>query len=85
MFFFAIKLAMDIPQTLSQQVSHNTRVIKNKKIKNGKTNNQEEKSQISKTPVNEKEIRDFKEPKNRDDSKSSNNEFKQIINNKFIY
>lgn len=70
---------MHIPQTLSQQESNNTRIIKKKKIKNGKTNNQEEKSQISKTPVTEKEIRDLKESKNRDDSKSSNDKFKQII------
>lgn len=83
MFFIVIKLTMHILQTLSRQAFHNTRIIKNKKtnkkIKDGKTNSQEEKSQTSKAPVSEKEIRDLKESKNRNDSKSSNNKIKLNI------
>lgn len=83
MFFIAIKLTMHILQTLSRQTFYNTRIIKNKKtnkkIKDGKINSQEEKSQTSKAPVSEKEIRDLKESKNRNDSKSSNNKIKLNI------
>lgn len=65
---------MYILQILSQQTS-NMSIVKNKKInkkiKDGKTNNLEERSQTSKVLVNEKEIRDLKEPQRRDNSKPS--------------
>lgn len=65
---------MYILQILSQQIS-NMSIVKNKKInkriKDGKTNSLEERSQTSKMLVNEKEIRDLKEPQRRDNSKPS--------------
>lgn len=65
---------MYILQILSQQIS-NMNIVKNKKInkriKDGKTNSLEERSQTSKILVNEKEIRDLKEPQHRDNSKPS--------------
>ncbi|XP_072764383.1 hydrocephalus-inducing protein homolog [Anoplolepis gracilipes] len=68
-------------QRRMQFVQRITELGKRKKIKDGKTNSQEEKSQTSKAPVNEKEIRDLKEPESTDNSKLRKQETSKDLEN----